>query len=285
MIPATFEHTAPSTIEEVVRALAEGSDETQLLAGGQSLLPVLKLRMADPDLLVDLGRVAGLREIREDGDELVIGAMATHNAVAGHPLVAEHAGVLAQAAASVADPQIRYRGTIGGSLAHADPAGDIAPAVLALEGSLELTGPEGTRTVAAGDFFADYFTTALAEGEVLTAVRVPKHTGWGMHYEKFSQVAQSWAIVAVAAVAEVRDGQLATVRLGMSNMGSTPLRARAAEEALAGAAVDVTAIESAAARAGEGTEPPTDASGTAEYRRDLAGVLAGRAVAAAAGIA
>ncbi len=285
MIPATFEHTAPSTIEEVVRALADGSDETQLLAGGQSLLPVLKLRMADPDLLVDLGRVAGLREIREDGEELVIGAMATHHAVANDPLVTEHAGVLAQAAASVADPQIRYRGTIGGSLAHADPAGDIAPAVLALECSLELTGPEGTRTVAAGDFFEDYFTTALAEGEVLTAVRVPKHTGWGMHYEKFSQVAQSWAIVAVAAVVQVRDGQLATVRLGMSNMGSTPLRARAAEEALAGAGVDIAAIESAAARAGEGTEPPTDASGTAEYRRDLAGVLAGRAVAGAVGIA
>src|SRR5699024_8437056 len=195
VIPATFEHTAPTTIEEVVRALGDGSDETQLLAGGQSLLPVLKLRMADPDLLVDLGRVAGLREIREDGDDLVIGAMATHPAVAAEPLVAEHAGVLAQAAASVADPQIRYRGTIGGSLAHADPAGDIAPAVLALEASLELTGPAGTRRVAAGDFFEDYFTTALAEGEVLTAVRVPKHTGWGMHYEKFSQVAQSWAIV------------------------------------------------------------------------------------------
>ena len=285
MIPATFEHTAPTTIEEVVRALGDGSDETQLLAGGQSLLPVLKLRMADPDLLVDLGRVAGLREIREDGDDLVIGAMATHHAVAADPLVAEHAGVLAQAAASVADPQIRYRGTIGGSLAHADPAGDIAPAVLALEASLELTGPAGTRRVAAGDFFEDYFTTALAEGEVLTAVRVPKHTGWGMHYEKFSQVAQSWAIVAVAAVVQVRDGHLATVRLGMSNMGSTPLRAHRAEEALSGVPLESADVERAAALAGESTEPPTDASGTAEYRRDLAGVLAGRAVAGAAGIA
>ncbi|WP_068250100.1 FAD binding domain-containing protein [Janibacter corallicola] len=285
MIPATFEHTAPTTIEEVVRALGDGSDETQLLAGGQSLLPVLKLRMADPDLLVDLGRVAGLREIREDGDDLVIGAMATHHAVAADPLIAEHAGVLAQAAASVADPQIRYRGTIGGSLAHADPAGDIAPAVLALEASLELTGPAGTRSVAAGDFFEDYFTTALAEGEVLTAVRVPKHTGWGMHYEKFSQVAQSWAIVAVAAVVQVRDGHLATVRLGMSNMGSTPLRAHRAEEALSGVPLESADVERAAALAGESTEPPTDASGTAEYRRDLAGVLAGRAVAGAAGIA
>jgi len=285
VIPATFEHTAPTTIEEVVRALGDGSDETQLLAGGQSLLPVLKLRMADPDLLVDLGRVAGLQEIREDGDDLVIGAMATHHAVAADPLVAEHAGVLAQAAASVADPQIRYRGTIGGSLAHADPAGDIAPAVLALEASLELTGPAGTRRVAAGDFFEDYFTTALAEGEVLTAVRVPKHTGWGMHYEKFSQVAQSWAIVAVAAVVQVRDGHLATVRLGMSNMGSTPLRAHRAEEALSGVPLESADVERAAALAGESTEPPTDASGTAEYRRDLAGVLAGRAVAGAAGIA
>src|SRR5699024_7103645 len=195
------------------------------------------------------------------------------------------AGVLAQAAASVADPQIRYRGTIGGSLAHADPAGDIAPAVLALEASLELTGPAGTRRVAAGDFFEDYLTTALAAGEVLTAVRVPKHTGWGMHYEKFSQVAQSWAIVAVAAVVQIRDGHLATVRLGMSNMGSTPLRAHRAEEALSGVPLESADVERAAALAGESTEPPTDASGTAEYRRDLAGVLAGRAVARAAGIA
>ncbi len=285
MIPGTFEHAAPATVADAVQALTEHGDEAQLLAGGQSLLPVLKLRMADPGVLVDLGRVAGIREVREEGEDLVIGAMATHHTVANDPLVTEHAGVLAQAAASVGDPQIRYRGTIGGSLAHADPAGDIAPAVLALEATLEVTGPSGTRTVPASDFFEDYFTTSLGEDELLTAVRVPKHTGWGMRYEKFAQVAQSWAIVAVAAAVRVEAGALAEVRLGMSNMGSTPLRARIAEEALTGSPLETTTLEQAAALAGEGTEPPTDSSGTPAYRRHLAGVLAGRAVSAAAGVA
>lgn len=283
MRPVAFDYIAPTTVAEVVQALVDGGDDAKLLGGGHSLLPVLRLRMADPSMLIDLGRVDGLRQVREDGDGLVIGAMTTYHALAHDPLVGEHAGVLAQAAASVGDPQIRYRGTIGGSLAHADPAGDIAPAVLALEAVLEITGPSGVRTVPASEFFEDYFTTALGEDEVLTAVRVPKHSGWGMRYEKFSQVAQSWGIVAVAAAVRVEDGTVAEARLGMSNMGSTPLRSGAAETALIGQPVEAGALQRAAARAGEGTNPTTDPAGTPDYRRHLAGVLAGRAVAAAAG--
>lgn len=284
MRPVDFEYTAPTTVQEAVQALVDGDDDTTLLGGGQSLMPVLRLRMAAPSTVIDLGRVPELREVREEGDDLVIGAMTTHHTVAQDPLVLEHAGVLAQAAGSIGDPQIRYRGTVGGSLAHADPAGDIAPAVLALEGSMELTGPSGTRTVSAREFLQDQFTTALAEDEVLTAVRVPKHTGWGMHYERFSQVAQSWAIVAVAAAVRVDAGALAEVRLGMSNMGSTALRAAAAESALTGQPLEAAAVQELAARVGEGTTPTTDPAGTPEYRRHLAGVLAGRAVLAAAGV-
>ncbi|WP_435203300.1 FAD binding domain-containing protein [Janibacter sp. GS2] len=284
MRPVDFEYTAPTTVQEAVQALVDGDDDTTLLGGGQSLMPVLRLRMAAPSTVIDLGRVPELRQVREDGDDLVIGAMTTHHTVARDPLVLEHAGVLAQAAGSIGDPQIRYRGTVGGSLAHADPAGDIAPAVLALEGSMELTGPSGTRTVPAREFLRDQFTTALAEDEVLTAVRVPKHTGWGMHYERFSQVAQSWAIVAVAAAVRVDAGALAEVRLGMSNMGSTALRAGVAEGALTGQPLEAATLQELAARAGEGTTPTTDPAGTPDYRRHLAGVLAGRAVLAAAGV-
>ncbi|NYF97270.1 FAD binding domain-containing protein [Janibacter cremeus] len=284
MRPVDFEYTSPTSIEEVVRSLADGGGEATIMGGGQSLMPVLRMRMADPDLLVDLRRVPELKQVREEGDHLVIGAMTTHHTVAHDPLVAAHAGVLGQAAASVGDPQIRYRGTIGGSLAHADPAGDIAPAVLALDGAIEISGPAGARTVPAAEFFHGPFTTALDEGEVVTAVRVPKHTGWGMHYEKFAQVAQSWCIVAVAAAVQVEDGAVARARLGMANMGQTPLRAEAAEAALRGAPLQQGALHDAAARAGEGTSPAVDAAGTAEYRRHLAGVLAGRAVTAAAGV-
>ncbi|WEV78397.1 xanthine dehydrogenase family protein subunit M [Janibacter cremeus] len=284
MRPVDFDYTSPTTLEEVVRSLADGGDEATIIGGGQSLMPVLRMRMADPDLLVDLRRIPGMREVREEGDHVVVGAMATHHAVAHDALVAAHAGVLGQAAACVGDPQIRYRGTIGGSLAHADPAGDIAPAVLALDGTIEVTGPDGARTVPAKEFFHGPFTTDLRDGEVLTAVRLPKHTGWGMRYEKFAHVAQSWSIVAVAAAVQVEDGAVARVRLGMANMGQTPLRAESAEAALTGVPLQERAVHDAAAGAGEGTSPPVDAAGTAEYRRHLAGVLAGRAVAAAVGV-
>lgn len=284
MRPVAFDYTAPASLDEAVQALVTNGDEAKIIGGGQSLMPVLRLRMADPGILVDLRKITGLTEIREEGDELVIGAMATHHAVANDALIQTHAGVLSQAALSVGGPQIRYRGTIGGALAHADPAGDIGPAVLALDATMEIAGPNGARTVSASDFFVDLFTTALSEDEVLTAIRVPKHTGWGMHYEKFSQVAQSWAMVAIAAVVR-RDGDtVSEARLGMSNMGSTPLRAKAAEAALAGVAADPAAVTQACERASDDTTPPSDASATTEYRQHLARVLTGRAVLAAAGL-
>lgn len=284
MRPVAFDYAAPTTVAEVVQALTDHGDEATVLGGGQSLLPVLKIRMAAPEVLVDLRRVTELREVREDGEAIVLGAMATHHAVAHDALVQEHAGLLAQAAGSIGDPQIRYRGTLGGALAHADPAGDIAPALLALDAEVEIAGREGTRRLPVSDFLEDYFTTALGEDELLTAVRVPKHTGWGMHHEKFTQVAQSWAVVAVAAAVRVEGGSIAEARVAMSNMGATALRAKAVEAALTGRPVEESALHETAARAGEGTEPPSDPAGTPEYRRHLAGVLAGRAVAAAAGI-
>lgn len=284
MRPVAFDYAAPTTVEEAVQALVDHEDEVKVLGGGQSLLPVLRMRMADPGTLVDLRRVAGLTQVREEGEDVVVGAMTTHHAVAHDPLLREHAGVLARAAASIGDPQIRYRGTVGGALVHADPAGDIAPALLALDATVEITGPRAARTVPVGDFLEDYFTTALDEDELVTAIRVRKHTGWGMHYEKFTQVAQSWAIVAVAAAVRVEGDRIAEVRLGMSNMGSTALRAPAAEEALTGCSLEEAAVHEAAGRAGEGTNPPSDPAGTPEYRRHLAGVLAGRAVASAAGV-
>lgn len=283
MRPVAFDYVAPETIEEAVQALADGGEDATVISGGQSLLPVLRMRMAGPSLLVDLRRVDSLREIRMDGDDLVIGARATHRQVSQDPLVADHASLLAQAAGSIGDPQIRYRGTIGGSVAHADPAGDMGAAVLALNGSVELTGPSGSRTMSAQDFFVDYFTTAREPHEVVSAIRVPKHTAWGMHYEKFTVVVQAWSVVAVAAAVRVEGGRVAEARIGLTNMGTTPLRAGAAEAALVGVDTAPDALRAAAASAGVGTSPPEDAAGTPEYRRHLAGVLAGRAVVAAVG--
>lgn len=284
MRPVAFDYVAPESVEDAVQALVDGGEDAAVITGGQSLVPVLRMRLGAPSVLVDLRRLDGLREIRLDGETLVIGARATHHQLAGDDLVREHAGLLAQAAGSVGSAQIRYRGTIGGSLAHADPAGDIAPAVLALDGSVELTGPGGSRLVPASEFLVDYFTTAREPDEIVTAVHLPSHAGWGMHYEKFVLVAQAWSAVAVGAAVRVDGGQVAEARLAMAMMGSTALRAEAAEAALVGLSVsDADALRAAAARAGEGTNPPEDGAGTAEYRRHLAGVLAGRAVAAAVG--
>jgi len=199
-------------------------------------------------------------------------------------LVAQHAALLARTTATVADPQIRHRGTFGGSLAHADPAGDLGAAVVAMDAELVLAGMDGRRVVPAAEFFVDYFTTALMSEELLVEVRVPKLTGWGAHYEKFNRTAQAWSIVAVAAAVRVEGGSIAEARVGLTNMGPTPVRARAVEEALVGAPATADAIRSAAARAADGTSPPSDANADADYRRHLAGVLTRRAVAAAAGV-
>jgi aerobic carbon-monoxide dehydrogenase medium subunit len=281
MIPAAFDYQAPSTVEEALHALGS-SDDAKVLAGGQSLLPVLRMRLAAPELLVDLGGIDELRGVRDAGDAIVIGAMTPHVAVLSDPLVAEHAALLAKATAKVADPQVRRRGTFGGSLAHADPAADLPACALALGAEFEIAGSEGRRTVAASDFFQDIFTTAIGDDEILTEVRVPKHTGWGAHYEKFVRTAQQWPIVAAAATVHVIGGSIAEARVALANMGSTPVRSQAVEQALVGIAPTDEAVREAVAGIAEGTHPPTDINGDEAYRRHLAPVLARRAVLAAA---
>ncbi|MEV6290949.1 xanthine dehydrogenase family protein subunit M [Streptomyces sp. NPDC051896] len=283
MIPPAFEYTRPDSVQDAVRALADAGDEAKVLAGGQSLVPLLRLRLAFPELLVDVGRIPELRGVREDGDSLVIGAMTTHHEVVHDPLVRRHAGLLAQATATVADPAVRHRGTLGGSLAHADPAGDLPAVALALDAELVVAGPAGRRTIAARDFFVDYLQSALAEDELLLEVRVPKTDGWGFHYEKFHSVAQSWATVGVAALVRRDDGRIVEARVGLTNMGATPLRATAAEEALAGAD-GPEAVARAAEAAAEGTRPARDLSASPEYRQHLARVLTKRAVLTATGM-
>jgi len=282
MIPAAFDYHCPTTVEEAVELLGS-FDDVKILAGGQSLIPVLKLRLAAPEVIVDLGRIESLRGIRDEGDDLVIGAMTCHDEVARSSVVAAHALLLSKASETVADPQVRHRGTFGGALAHADPAGDLLAPALALEASFVIVGPSGPRTVAAADFFQDLFTTAIGEGEILTEVRVPKHTGWGAHYEKFTRVAQQWSIVSVAATVRVDGGTIAQARVALTNMGSVPIRATATEQALLGVAVDATAIAAAVADVAAGTRPPSDLNGDSDYRCHLASVLARRSVLAAAG--
>jgi carbon-monoxide dehydrogenase medium subunit len=281
MIPAQFDYVRAGSVDEAVAALAEHGDDAKVMAGGQSLIPLLRLRLSYPEVVVDVGRVEEMRGVRDDGDHIVIGAMTTHHDVLHDPLVLEHAGLIAQATSTVADPAVRHRGTFGGALSHADPAGDLPAVAVALEAELVVAGTGGRRTVPASEFFVDYLQTALAPEEVLVEVRIPKHTGWGYRYEKFHRVAQSWAIVGVAAVVRRDNGTIAEARVGLTNMGATSIRATAVEQALAGAMPD--GVAAAAERAAVGTSPASDHNGKADYRQHLAGVLTRRAVSAAAG--
>jgi carbon-monoxide dehydrogenase medium subunit len=282
MIPAAFDYLKPATVEDAVAALAGAGEEAKVLAGGHSLLPVLRLRLAEPSLLVDLGGLDQLRGVRQDGDSLVIGAMTTHAALAAHPLVGESAALLGQAAASIGDRQVRHRGTIGGSLAHADPAADLPAAVVALDAELVAVGPAGRRTIPAAEFFVDYFTTALHPDELLVEVRVPRLPGWGAHYAKVNRTAQAWATVAVAATVRRGNGTIGQARVALANMGPTPVRAHAVERAVTGGGAD--AVAAVDREALEGTSPPSDTTASAEYRAHLATVLTRRALAAAAGL-
>jgi carbon-monoxide dehydrogenase medium subunit len=265
VIPASFDYLAASSAAEAIALLAEHGDDAKLLAGGHSLLPMMKLRLATPAVLVDIGRVDELSGITADGSDLVIGATTRHAELAASPLVRDQAPLLAHAAAQVGDPQIRHRGTIGGSLAHADPAADLPMALVALGGSVELRGPGGTRAVSADDFFAGYFETVLEPDEMITAVRVPATPGAPWGYQKFVRRANDWAIVGVAATGG---------RIALANMGPVPLRARAAEEALAGGASPADAAALAAA----GTSPGQDIHADRAYREHLARVLTRRAL-------
>jgi carbon-monoxide dehydrogenase medium subunit len=285
MIPVSFDYVRASSVADAVAALGLGGEDAKVLSGGQSLIPVLRLRLSAPTVLVDVSQVDAMRGVAQDGDRLVIGAATTHHDVMTDALVRQHAPLLAQAVGTVADPAVRHLGTFGGALSHADPAGDLGAVALALECELVISGPSGERTVAAKDFFVDFLETALGPDEILTQVRVPVlGAGWGFHYEKFNRVAQAWSIVGVAAAVRRSNGSIAEARVGLTNMGTTPLRAGAAEAALAGIDASTAAVTAGAAHAADGTSPPSDLNGQSDYREHLARVLTARAVAKAAGI-
>jgi aerobic carbon-monoxide dehydrogenase medium subunit len=277
MIPMSFDYEVAESVDHAIELLGQHGDESKILAGGHSLIPLMRLRLAAPTVLIDVGRLDGLRYVRDGGDHLAIGALTSHREVHFNDLVNEHCGILGYTAGLLGDPSVQHRGTIGGALAHGDPSGDLPNVVTTLEAQLIIKGPDGERTVRAGDFFKDYLITDLGEQEVVTEVRVPKlgpNTGWS--YNKFSRRSQDWAIVGVAAVVEKSNGAIDSARVGLTSMGSTPIRARAVEEALAGASPD--GVAGAANAADEGTEPATDDAASADFRRHLARVWTRRAV-------
>jgi len=281
MIPAPFDYAAPDSLDEAIRLLGEGGEEAKLLAGGHSLLPLMKLRLATPSLLIDLRKVPGLGGVERQNGGWRIGAMTSHATLER----SADLGILAQAAGAIADPQVRNLGTIGGSLAHGDPASDLPAVLMIAEGSVSLRGPGGERSVAATELFQDYLETAVSPDEVLTEVHLPSLDGWGYGYHKFNRRSEDWAMVAVSAVVKGSDGGAEDVRVGLTNMGSTPLRATAVEEALRGQPLNAESIARAAEQAAEGTDPPADLNASAEYKRHLARVLCRRALEEAAGLA
>ena len=269
MIPAAFDFKRAGSAEEAIALLGEYGDEAKLLAGGHSLLPMMKLRLAVPTMVIDIGRVNDLAYVNDGGDHIAIGALTKHRAVETNELLLAECPILAHVASKVGDPQVRHRGTLGGSLAHSDPASDLPAAVLALGGTLVAQGPNGSREISATEFFTGYFESELAEDEMLTEIRVPKSPGASWNYQKFNRRAQDWAIVGVAAVQVAGATNVALV-----NMGSTPVRASAVEAALAGGSSAVDAAEHAA----DGTDAPTDLNAGPEYREHLARILTKRAL-------
>jgi carbon-monoxide dehydrogenase medium subunit len=277
VIPAPFDFHRAASVDEAVEVLVAHGDEAKLLAGGHSLLPLMKLRLAQPAVLVDIGGIGDLSFVSDGADGSVrIGALTRHHDLAGSDLLRDQVPLLAEVAGQIGDPQVRHRGTIGGSIAHGDPASDLPAALLALRATLVARGPGGEREIPADGFFTGFLETALAPDEVLTEVRVPAVPGVGWAFEKFNRRAQDWAIVGVAAV--LTDGATGP-GVGLVNMGSLPLRAAGVEEALRSGAP----VADAAARADEGTEPPNDLNASPEYRRHLARVLVRRALEAAGG--
>jgi carbon-monoxide dehydrogenase medium subunit len=280
MIPLEFEYEAPDTLEGAIALLAGGDEDVKVLAGGHSLIPLMKLRLAAPSLLVDIRKVPDLKGIQRANGSFQIGALTTHAAVAG----ADELGLAATVAGTIADPQVRHRGTIGGSLAHGDPASDLPAVLLAGEGSVSVQGPNGQRSIAAADLFEDYLTTSIADDEIVTSVTIPAMDGYGFAYEKFNRRAEDWAMVAVAVWVSSEGGTVSDVRVGLTNMGSTPLRATAVEQALRGQSASADAIAKAAEQAADGTNPPGDLNASPDYKRHLARVLTRRALTKAAGL-
>jgi carbon-monoxide dehydrogenase medium subunit len=281
MIPAEFDYAAPETLDEAIRMLDENGDEAKLLAGGHSLVPLMKLRLAAPALLVDMRKIPGLHGIQRDDGTWRIGAMTPHAAVEDTPEL----GIFSRVAATIADRQVRNRGTLGGSLAHGDPASDLPAILLITEGSVTLQGSGGQRTVQAAELFRDYLETAIEPGEVLTEVRIPAYDGWGFSYQKFNRRSEDWAMVAVSALLKQSGGTCEDVRVGLTNMASVPLRAGAVEEALRGQTLNADSIATAADLAADGTDPPADLNASSDYKRHLARVLCRRALTEAAGLA
>jgi carbon-monoxide dehydrogenase medium subunit len=274
VIPAPFDYQKAGSVDEAVGLLAEHGDEAKLLAGGHSLLPLMKLRLALPQMLVDIGGLRDLSFVEGDGGEVRIGALTRHHDLATSELLGEQVPLLAHVAGQIGDPPVRHRGTIGGSVAHGDPASDLPAALLALRASLVVRGPGGDRRIAADDFFTGFLETALAPDEIITEIRVPSVPGVGWAFEKFNRRAQDWAIVGVAAV--LTNGDVGP-GVGLVNMGAQPLRAAGVEEALRSG----SSTADAAARADEGTEPPDDLTASPDFRRHLAQVLVRRALEAA----
>jgi aerobic carbon-monoxide dehydrogenase medium subunit len=268
MIPAAFEYERAGSVDEAIRLLHEGGEDAKLLAGGHSLLPLMKLRLAAPSMVIDIGRLADLSYVRDAGDSVAVGALTRHHDLQRSALLQREVPLLAHVAGEIGDPQVRHRGTIGGSLAHGDPASDLPAACLAVGASFILVGPDGERRVPATEFFLGFLETAVAPDEVLVEIVVPKMAGAGWSFQKFNRRAQDWAIVGVAAV---RNG---STGIGLVNMGSTPLRASAVEAALAQGA----SVEEAATHASDGLDPPADLNASVEYRRHLAEVLVRRAL-------
>jgi carbon-monoxide dehydrogenase medium subunit len=282
VIPAEFDYVAPDSLDAALGALREAGEDAKVLAGGHSLLPLMKLRLAAPTLLVDLRRVPGLTGIERVNGAFRLGPMTRHHAVATNGEL----GLAATVAGTIADQQVRNRGTMGGSIAHGDPASDIPAVMLATEGTMTIRGEAGERDVAAADFFQDYLTTAVGDGEILTGLTLPAMDGYGHAYRKFNRRREDWAMVAVCAlVKKAGDGSCEDVRIGLTNMGSVPLRATAAEAALRGQPLDADRIAAAAEQAAEGTDPPGDLNATPEYKRHLARVLCRRALEEAAAAA
>lgn len=283
MIPSSFEYQAPKTLDEALRLLGRHGDEAKILAGGHSLLPLMKLRLASPRYVIDIGRVRGLDYIREDGDHIAIGALATHAQVAASELLREKCPLLPETAAQIGDLQVRNRGTIGGSLAHADPAADYPAAILALDAELIVQSTSGKRTIPAAEFFIDLLSTQVRPGDILTEIRVPaQRSGEGAAYRKFHQPASGFATVGAAArVIASKDGKIEDIALGMTGVGSKAYRASAVEKMLRGKQASAELIESACSKAALGVEPLSDIFASAEYRRAMASVFAHRAISAA----
>lgn len=280
MIPAEFDYVAPETLDDAIKALSDGGEDAKLLAGGHSLLPLMKLRLATPALLVDLRKVPGLDGVERSNGGWRIGALTTHATVERMADL----GVVCRAAATIADPQVRNRGTIGGSLVHGDPAADLPAVLLIAEGTVTVRGPGGERSIAAADLFQDYLETSVGADEVLTDVQVPSFDGWGFGYEKFNRRSEDWAMVGVSALVKQTGDICEDVRIGLTNMGPVPLRARAVEDALRGQPLSAETIAGAAEQAAEGTDPPADLNASADYKRHLARVLCRRVLEEAAGL-